>query len=98
MISVNLVGINVYEVVLEGSAESFHSVTLEPAFYQTLCQGTNTHEWVIIQAFKFLLENEERSAIACQFDLAGLPQRYPDFVATMQDRLGYTQLKQERGW
>ena len=30
----NLVGINVYEVVLEGSAESFHSVTLEPAFYQ----------------------------------------------------------------
>ena len=98
MISVNLVGINVYEVVLEGSVESFHSVTLEPSFYQTLCQGTNTQEWVLIHAFKFLLEHEERSEIASQFDLASLPSRYPDFVATMQDRLGFTQLKEERGW
>ena len=98
MISVNLVGINVYEVVLEGSAESFHSVTLEPSFYQTLCKGTNTHEWVLIHAFKFLLEHEERSEIASQFDLASLPQRYPDFVTTLQDRLGFTQLKEERGW
>jgi hypothetical protein len=98
VISVNLVGINVYQVVLEGSAESFHRVTLDPEFYQTLCAGTNTQEWVLIQAFKFLLEHEERTAIAAQFDLADLIQRYPDFVANMQDRLGFNQLKQERGW
>ena len=98
MISVNLVGINVYQVVLEGSAESFHRVTLAPEFYQTLCAGTNTQEWVLIQAFKFLLEHEERAAIAEQFDLADLVQRYPGFIADMQDRLGFTQLKQERGW
>ena len=63
MISVNLVGINVYQVVLEGSAESFHRVTLDPEFYQTLCAGTNTQEWVLIQAFKFLLEHEERYTV-----------------------------------
>jgi hypothetical protein len=44
------------------------------------------------------LEREERSEIASQFDLASLPLRYPDFVATLQDRLGFTQLKEERGW
>ena len=98
MISVNLVGINVYQVVLEGSAESFHRVTLDPEFYQALCAGTNTQEWVLIQAFKFLLEHEERVAIAEQFDLADLVQRYPGFIADMQHRLGFTQLKQERGW
>ena len=98
MISVNLVGINVYQVVLEGSAESFHRVRLAPEFYRTLCAGTNTQEWVLIQAFKFLLEHEDRSAIAEQFDLADLVQRYPGFIADMQDRLGFTQLKQERGW
>ena len=98
MISVNLVGINVYQVVLEGSAESFHRVTLDQEFHQTLCAGTNTQEWVLIQAFKFLLEHEERIAIAEQFDLADLVQRYPGFIADMQDRLGFTQLKQERGW
>jgi hypothetical protein len=30
--------------------------------------------------------------------LAILPQRYPNFVADMQERLGFTQLKKERGW
>ena len=62
-------------------------MTLDLPSIKRCAKGTNTHEWVIIQAFKFLLENEERSAIASQFDLADLPQRYPDFVATMQDRL-----------
>ena len=98
VISVNLVDINVYEVVLEGSAESFHRVILEPEFHQTLCAGTNTQEWVLIQAFKFLLEHEERAAISANFDLAELAFRYPSFVADMQDRLGFTQLKDERGW
>ena len=81
MISVNLVAINVYQVVLEGSEETFHRVTLDPEFHQTLCAGTNTQEWVLIQAFKFLLEHEARSAIAEQFDLAELPQRYPALFA-----------------
>ena len=98
VISVNMVGINVYEVVLEGSEESFHRVTLRSEFYQTLCAGTNTHEWVLIQAFKFLLEHGSREAVAAEFDLAALPGAYPDFVTSMQDRLGFTQLKQERGW
>ena len=98
MISVNLVAINVYQVVLEGSEETFHRVTLDPEFHQTLCAGTNTQEWVLIQAFKFLLEHEARGAIAEQFDLADLTHLYPDFVDEMQDRLGYTQLKEERGW
>ena len=98
MISVNRVDIDVYEVVLEGSAETHHRVAMSADFYATLCAGTNTHEWVLIQAFKFLLEHESRSEIAQDFDLATLPQRYPNFVADMQDRLGFTQLKIERGW
>ena len=98
MISVNLVAINVYQVVLEGSEETFHRVTLDPDFHQTLCAGTNTQEWVLIQAFKFLLEHEARGAIAEQFDLADLAHRYPGFVDEMRDRVGYTQLKKERGW
>lgn len=98
MISVNLVETNVYEVVLEGSNESYHRVTLDPMFYQALCAGTNTHEWVLIQAFRFLLQHEEKGAIAGEFPLDELINRYPDFIRQMQDRLGFTQLKKERGW
>lgn len=89
---------DVYEVVLEGSAETHHRVVMSADFYTTLCAGTNTHEWVLIQVFKFLLEHEEREQIARDFDVAKLSVRYPNFVGQMQDQLGFTELKKERGW
>ena len=89
MISVNRVAANVYEVVLEGSKESIHRVTLSPEFYEEICDGTFTQEWVLIQAFRLMLEFGERSEIAKEFDLSELTQRYEYFVIQMQDRLGY---------
>ena len=89
MISVNMVAVNVYEVVLEGSAASIHRVTLSDDFYRQICGGTFTQEWVLIQAFRFLLEFGQRCDIAEEFDLADLTQSYEYFVIQLQDRLGY---------
>ncbi len=88
MISVNMVAANVYEVVLEGSEESIHRVTLSPELYKEICGGTFTQEWVLIQAFRLMLEFGQRSEIAKEFDLSELTQRYEYFVIQMQDRLG----------
>ena len=88
MISVNMVAANVYEVVLEGSEESIHRVTLSPELYKEICGGTFTQEWVLIQAFRLMLEFGQRSEIAKEFDLCELTQRYEYFVIQMQDRLG----------
>ena len=88
MISVNMVAANVYEVVLEGSEESIHRVTLSPELYKEICGGTFTHEWVLIQAFRLMLEFGQRSEIAKELDLSELTQRYEYFVIQMQDRLG----------
>ena len=88
MISVNMVAANVYEVVLEGSEESIHRVTLSPELYKEICGGTFTHEWVLVQAFRLMLEFGQRSEIAKEFDLSELTQRYEYFVIQMQDRLG----------
>ena len=87
MISVNMVAANVYEVVLEGSEESIHRVTLSPELYKEICGGTFTHEWVLIQAFRLMLEFGQRSEIAKEFDLSELIQRYEYFAIQMQDRL-----------
>jgi len=83
-----MVAANVYEVVLEGSEESIHRVTLSPELYKEICGGTFTQEWVLIQAFRLMLEFGERSEIAKEFDLCELTQRYEYFVIQMQDRLG----------
>ena len=88
MISVNMVAANVYEVVLEGSEESIHRVTLSPELYKEICGGTFTQEWVLIQAFRLMLEFGQRSEIAKEFDLSELTQCYEYFVIQMQDRLG----------
>jgi|TARA_B110000967_G_C18829571_1_gene533299 hypothetical protein len=79
---------NVYEVVLEGSEESIHRVTMSPEFYKQICGGTFTQEWVLIQAFRLMLEFGQRNEIAKEFDLSELTQRYEYFVIQMQDRLG----------
>jgi hypothetical protein len=84
-----MVAVNVYEVVLEGSEESIHRVTLSDEFYRQICAGTFTQEWVLIQAFRFILEFESRSQIPAEFDLFELSQRFEYFIIQLQDRLGY---------
>ena len=86
-----MVAANVYEVVLEGSEESIHRVTMSPELYKEICGGTNTHEWVLTQAFRLMLEFGQRSEIATEFDLSELTQRYEYFVIQMQERLGYNE-------
>lgn len=88
VITVNMLAANVYEVVLEGSEESIHRVTMSPEFYKQICGGTFTQEWVLIQAFRLMLEFGQRNEIAKEFDLSELTQRYEYFVIQMQDRLG----------
>ena len=69
-----MVAANVYEVVLEGSEESIHRVTMSPELYKEICGGTFTQEWVLIQAFRLILEFGQRSEIAKEFDLSELTQ------------------------
>ena len=90
MISASLVDVNVYEVVVDGSdggTETVHRVTLEPGYYRKLCGGTVTHEWVIIQSFRFLLERESNTEILASFNLEEINRYFPEFEAELQTRL-----------
>jgi hypothetical protein len=91
MISATLVDLYTYEVVVEGSeaeSETRHRVKLEPDYYQKLCGGTITHEWLIIQSFKFLLEREPNTAILREFNLEDINRYFPDYESEITARLG----------
>ncbi|MFV2091016.1 MAG: hypothetical protein ACC642_10175 [Pseudomonadales bacterium] len=90
MISATLVGVNTFEVVVEGRDDTTHRVTLQPDYYKKLCGGTITHEWVIIQAFNFLLERESNTAILESFDLEDINDYFSEFEEEMANRLGST--------
>lgn len=88
MICVSMTGVNEYEVVVEKPTETVHRVILSPEYYQQLCGAKVTHEWLIIQAFKFLLEREPNTAILASFDLADISGYFPEFETALAQRLG----------
>ena len=88
VIAVTMVGVNTYEVVVEKPTETVHRVTLRPEYYQKLTASKVTHEWLLIQSFKFLLEREPSSAILESFDLEDISGYFPEFEADIGRRLG----------
>ena len=89
MISVNLVAADTYEVVVGSEPETRHQVHMSQQYYRTLSGGKVTHEWVIVQAFRFLLEREASSDILAEFDLEVINRYFPEFESELQTRLGH---------
>jgi hypothetical protein len=92
VITASLVDLYTYEVVVDGAdggVETTHTVVLEPDYYQKLCGGTITHEWLIIQSFKFLLEREPNTAILPRFDLSEIARYFPEYEEEISARVGY---------
>ena len=87
MISVTLVDANTYEVVVGDAARSVHRVRMDGDCYRKLSGGAFTHEWVLVQAFRVLLEREPGADIPAEFDLATLAAAYPGFQADIERRL-----------
>lgn len=91
MITASLVDLYTYEVVVDGthgSGETTHTVVLRPEYYKKLCGGTITHEWLIIQSFKFLLEREPNTSILRHFDLEEIARYFPEYEAEITARVG----------
>ncbi len=87
MISVSLVDANTYQVVVEKEVETTHVVSMSQDYYRQLCGARVTHEWVIVQAFKFLLERESNTEILPEFDLHIINRYFPEFEAEIAKRL-----------
>lgn len=87
MISATMVAANTYEVIVEAEVETLHTVTLSADYHRQLCGGTLTHEWVLIQAFRFLLEHEPNTEILRSFDLQDISRYYPEFEDEIRRRL-----------
>ena len=64
-----MVGANTYQVVVEGADETEHQVVMGPDYYKHLSRGEFTHEWVLVQAFRVLLERDTGVSIPTEFDL-----------------------------
>lgn len=88
MISVTMIEANVYEVVLGGQDRDRFRVLMSQEYYRELCGLTVTHEWLIIQAFTLLMDQEEwQGQLPDEFDLAEISNRYPQFDRLLKEKL-----------
>ena len=87
MMSVTMIEPNVYEVRIDGDTRTTHRVRMSQEYYRELCGMTVTHEWVLMQAFKFLLDREPNTAILAEFDLPDIGKYYPEFEAELKAAL-----------
>jgi len=90
MITVTHVGTDLYRVMVQGQQPTTHEVTMSQADYRRLSGRRCTHEWVLVQAFRFLLEQEPNTAILARFAIMDIAQYYPDFEREMTVRLADT--------
>ena len=90
MIQVTMVAANTYQVAVDGRGRepSLHTVSLSQEYYRRLSGGTVTHEWVIVQAFQFLLERLANTDIREALDLADVAAQFDDFESDVAGRLG----------
>ena len=73
--------------VREGSSETSHVVTLQPAIHQQLTSGSAPPEELLRRSFEFLLEREPKESILARFDLPVISRYFPDYEREIRRRL-----------
>ena len=103
LISVNLVDSDVYEVIVSDRVEtklengrvkmrgeSVYRVRMSQAQYREICGATTTHEWVLLNLFQYLIEEEQFAELPASFDLKDLENKLPSFLSEIRRRIGFS--------
>jgi hypothetical protein len=77
-----------YAVTLhDARATTRHQVSVPTALISGLGLGADDGERLVRTSFEFLLEREPATAILSKFDLDVIGRYFPEYVATMQQRV-----------
>jgi hypothetical protein len=88
-IEITPLGGNGYAVRLHhGNTTTRHQVRVPPALISGLGVGADDGERLVRTSFEFLLEREPATAILSEFDLDVIGRYFPDYLATMRQRIG----------
>jgi hypothetical protein len=77
------IGVNTYQVTVEGPSTTVHSVTVTPEYLQKLSGGRASAETLIEKSFEFLLERESNTSILRAFDLPVIQRYFPEYERTI---------------
>jgi hypothetical protein len=89
MYTINLKKLNdtTFEVMVDGSISSVHTVSVQPEYAQKLVAGRVATDELIRCSFEFLLQRESNRSILRRFDLSVIAQYFPEYEQTMRNKL-----------
>ncbi len=87
MISVEKINETTFNVVVESTSRTEHTVTLDPGYYQKLTSSEVSEEKLIEKSFEFLLERESNRSILSEFNLKVINNYFPEYEKTIQKML-----------
>ncbi|MGD2163447.1 MAG: hypothetical protein PVH60_04595 [Anaerolineales bacterium] len=90
MITIDRLEKNRFKVTVESNTTTTHIVTVSPEDYQQLTGGDFTHEELLRESFRFLLEREPNTSILRKFDLMVIQRYFSDYQQEIQSRLRST--------
>jgi len=84
MITVTRVEADRWEVTVDGPPPSRHQVRLSDDVWRRLADRRVTHEALIMESFRFLLEREPNTSILERFDLEQIGNYFPEWEDAMR--------------
>ena len=72
-----------YEVAVNGSNPTTHTVTVAAMYAEKLTAGRITIEALVRRSFDFLLEREPNTSILRRFDLSVIARYFPEYERTI---------------
>jgi hypothetical protein len=76
-----------FEVTVQGSSSTTHSVTVPPQYAAKLTGGQATAEQLVRRSFDFLLQRESNTSILRSFELTVIARYFPEYERVIRDML-----------
>lgn len=86
-VSVKKLDDTTFEVSVQGSSPTTHTVTVTPDYAAMLTGGRVPTEQLVGRSFDFLLEREPNTSILRRFDLPVIARYFPEYERTIRGML-----------
>ncbi|MFB6375512.1 MAG: hypothetical protein ABEN55_20880 [Bradymonadaceae bacterium] len=87
MIDIRKVNERQFEVTVDGTTTTEHTVTVEPKYYRRLTGENVSREELVERSFEFLLDREPNTAILSEFELPDINDYFPAYENIMRQEL-----------
>ena len=87
MVTVKPIDSTTFEVIVEGTTQTTHKVTVTHSYYEKLTGKRVIPDVLVEKSFRFLLDRESNTSILRSFDLPVISRYFPEYERVIRGML-----------